>query len=148
MLRSSSLPAGTKLSFYKRTLFFKSPTKQCLNSAPKSYLCYDSWLRICQLFTVLTGVIFQMSELPDPGMETISTRAQLKEHSILDNLAISDLQIITKSDLYQSWNLCYRFILLDENNSRIRKSPPNLNIAPWVLPLTLGCSSRTPRKLK
>ena len=48
-----------------------------------------------QLFTVLTGVIFESLKLTVPGMETISTRAELKEHSILDHLAISDLQIIT-----------------------------------------------------
>ena len=69
--------------------------RQCLNLVPNIYLCYVSWLRICQLFAVLTGVIFKVSERPDPGMETISTRAQLKEHSILDNSAISDLEIIT-----------------------------------------------------
>ena len=33
--------------------------EQCLNLAAKNYLCYVSWLRMCQLFTVLTGVIFQ-----------------------------------------------------------------------------------------
>ena len=37
------------------------------------------------------------SELTVPGRETIFTRARMKEHSILDNLAISDLQIITES---------------------------------------------------
>ena len=37
------------------------------------------------------------SELTVPGKETIFTRAEMKEHSILDNLAISDLQIITES---------------------------------------------------
>ena len=36
-----------------------SPIEQCLNLAAKNYLCYVSWLRMCQLFTVLTGVIFQ-----------------------------------------------------------------------------------------
>ena len=34
-----------------------SPTEQCLNLAAKIYLFYVYWLRICQLFTVLTGVI-------------------------------------------------------------------------------------------
>ena len=37
------------------------------------------------------------SELTVPGKETIFTRARMKEHSILDNLAISDLQIIIES---------------------------------------------------
>ena len=37
------------------------------------------------------------SELTVPGRETIFTRAEMKEHLILDNLAISDLQIITES---------------------------------------------------
>ena len=36
------------------------------------------------------------SELTVPGMETVFTRAEMKEHSILDNLVISDLQIITE----------------------------------------------------
>ena len=36
------------------------------------------------------------SELTVPGMETVFTRAEMKEHSILDNLIISDLQIITE----------------------------------------------------
>ena len=40
-------------------LLITAPTEQCLNLAAKNYLCYVSWLRMCQLFTVLTGVIFQ-----------------------------------------------------------------------------------------
>ena len=74
---------------------FNYPTEQCSNSAPKIYFRYVSWLRTSQLFTMLTGVIFQSLKLTVPGMETISTRAELKEHSILDHLAISDLQIVT-----------------------------------------------------
>ena len=38
---------------------YHSPTEQFLNLVAKNYLCYVSWLRMCQLFTVLTGVIFQ-----------------------------------------------------------------------------------------
>ena len=78
-----------------KSYFLILPTEQCSNSAPKIYFSYVSWLRICQLFTVLTGVILESLKLTVPGMETISTRAELKEHSILDHLAISDLQIIT-----------------------------------------------------
>ena len=37
------------------------------------------------------------SEVTVPGRETIFIRAEMREHSILDNLAISDLQIITES---------------------------------------------------
>ena len=37
------------------------------------------------------------SELTVPGKETVFTRAEMKERSILDNFAISDLQIITES---------------------------------------------------
>ena len=73
------------------------PTEQCSNCAPKIYFSYVSWLRICQLFTVLTGVVFESLKLTVPGMETISTRAKMIEHSILDHLAISDLQIISAS---------------------------------------------------
>ena len=35
---------------------------------------------------------------------------------------------------WHSFNICYRFILLDENYSRIWKSPPNLNVVPWDAP--------------
>ena len=69
--------------------FCEHPIEQCLNLAAKN-ICVVSWLRICQLFTVLTGVIFQVSELLDPGMETISTRAQLKEHLILCHFRFSN----------------------------------------------------------
>ena len=37
------------------------------------------------------------SEVTVQGRETIFIRAEMREHSILDNLAISDLQIITES---------------------------------------------------
>ena len=41
------------------------PTEQCLNLAAKNYLCYVSWLRMCQLLTVLTGVILKsLKKLP------------------------------------------------------------------------------------
>ena len=82
--------------------FSTHPTEQCSNLAPKIYLCYVSWSRRSQLFTVLTGVIFQSLKLTVPGMEIISTRAELKEHSILDHLATSDLQIITSTG--RSWS--------------------------------------------
>ena len=37
------------------------------------------------------------SELTVPGSEIVFTRAEMKEHSILNNLAISFLQIINES---------------------------------------------------
>ena len=48
------------------------------------------------LSVLIRGDILQ-SELTVPGMEIIFTRAEMKEHSIMDNLATSDLQIITES---------------------------------------------------
>ena len=44
-------------------------------------------------------------------------------------LAVADIPILSVLD--QSLNLCRRFILLDENNSRIWKSLPSLNAAVW-----------------
>ena len=45
--------------------FSINPTEQCLNLAAKNYLCYVSWLRMCQLLTVLTGVILKsLKKLP------------------------------------------------------------------------------------
>ena len=32
---------------------------QCLNIVAKIYLCFNFWLRTCQLFTVLIGVILK-----------------------------------------------------------------------------------------
>ena len=37
--------------------WFSGFTEQFSNLAAKIYLCYVSWFRICELFTVLTGVI-------------------------------------------------------------------------------------------
>ena len=50
-----------------------------------------------QLLSVLCRCNLLGSELTVPGMETIFTIAEMKEHSIMDNLAILDLQIITES---------------------------------------------------
>ena len=52
-------------------------------------------LLVKNCLTVLIGVIFDSPKLTVPGIVTIFTTAELKEHLILDNLAISDLQIIT-----------------------------------------------------
>ena len=65
----SLLKKVQRMIYFQKMTFAPNPTEQCLNLAAQKYLCYVSWLRICQLFTVLTGVIFQMSELPDPGMK-------------------------------------------------------------------------------
>ena len=74
----------------------------------------------------------QKSELSVPGMETISTRAKMKEHSILDNLAISDLQIIAAScrsgPKFDIGLSCLMRLML-----RRRESPPNLKTALWAL---------------
>ena len=44
---------------------------------------YVSWLRIlCRLLTVLTGTTFESLKLTATGIESISTRTELKEHSI------------------------------------------------------------------
>ena len=45
------------------------PTEQCLNLAAKIYLCYVSRLRICQLFTVLTGVISNWKSCNTPVLD-------------------------------------------------------------------------------
>ena len=91
---------------------------------------------------LLSNCYLLESELTVPGMETISTRAKMKEHSILDRLVISVLQSSLKlTDLDQSLNLCYRFILLDKNNPRKQKSPSNLNIAPWGKEAMIQCAN-------
>ena len=55
---------------------------------------YVSSLSKLSLFSVLNWCAFLLSELTVSGMETLSTRVELKEHIILGNLAISDVQII------------------------------------------------------
>ena len=50
-----------------------------------------------QLLSVLCRCNLLEIDLTVPGMETIFTKAEMKERSILDNLAISNLQIITES---------------------------------------------------
>ena len=70
------------------------PTEQCLNSAPKSYLCYGSWLRICQLFTVLTGVIFKSLIMLSRTWVGLVGTSHLKEHLNLNILAMSDFRFL------------------------------------------------------
>ena len=41
------------------TLLFIAPAEHCANLAPQGYLPYVSRLKICQLITVLTGVVFE-----------------------------------------------------------------------------------------
>ena len=42
-----------------------APTEQCLNLGANIYLCYVSWLRMCRLFLVLTGVhLKSLKKLP------------------------------------------------------------------------------------
>ena len=107
----------------------QNPTEQCSNSAPKIYFSYVSWLRWSQqqcwqmLFFRVWNWLFQ------------EWKQSLQEQSWRSTQfwTIWPLQICKSSlqlaDLDQSLNL--GFILLDKNNPRIRKSPPNLNIAPW-----------------
>ena len=58
------------------------------------------FLLLCLLFKNMPAVYsvdrcnFEGLKLIGPGIETICIRAQLKEHSIVDRLAVSDLQII------------------------------------------------------
>ena len=73
---------------------FNFPTEQCLNLAAKIYLCYVSWLRICQLFTVLTGVISKsLKKLSDTCIGLVGT-SHLIKHIILGILAISDFRFL------------------------------------------------------
>ena len=59
-IQSTSTPKNTiQLMMNLERLIQSFPIEQCLNLAAKNYLCYVCWLRMCQLFTVLTGVIFQ-----------------------------------------------------------------------------------------
>ena len=70
-----------------RDVFPPLPTAQCLNSAAKNYLCYVSWLRMCQLLTVLTGVIFQCWISALTGSVQVHMGARLMTHRILYQLA-------------------------------------------------------------
>ena len=73
---------------------YLTPTEQCLNSAPKSYLCYGSWLRIFQLFTVLTGVIFKRLIMLSRTWIGLVGTSHLKEHLNLNILAMSDFRFL------------------------------------------------------
>ena len=45
--------------------YYVRPKEQCLNLAAKKYLSYVSWLRMFQLFTVLTGhTMPQIRQIP------------------------------------------------------------------------------------
>ena len=57
--------------FFISTYISTYPTEQCSNTALKIYFHYVSCLRTSQLFTVLTGVNFQILKLTVLGMETI-----------------------------------------------------------------------------
>ena len=90
-------PGGTAYLVQSIGQLFTTSHRAMFKLGAKHSFFYVSRLRIYQLFTVLTGVIFESMKVTVPGMETISTRAELKGHSILNNLAISDLQIITST---------------------------------------------------
>ena len=74
--------------------FLPLPRGQRLNLVAKIYLCYVSWLRMCQLFPVLTGVILKsLKKLPGTWIGLVGT-SHLIKHTILSILAISDFRFL------------------------------------------------------
>ena len=71
--------------------FFLTPTAQFLN------LAVNIQHKQGQLLSVLCKWDLLESELTVPAMETNFTIAEMKEHSIMNNLAFSNLQVITES---------------------------------------------------
>ena len=95
---------------------------------------------------MLTGVIYESLNLTVPGMESISTRAELKEQSILDHLAISDLQIITasgRSGPKLEGLSCLTRLILSALWTMWAQGPrpPPLYDPPWLLEWTIGSST-------
>ena len=77
-----------------RDVFPPLPTAQCLNSAAKNYLCYVSWLRMCQLLTVLTGVVLNsLKKVPGTLIGLVGT-SHLIKHTIRSIWAISDFRFL------------------------------------------------------
>ena len=77
------------------------PTEQCLNLAVN----IKEVSSISKVSGSLCRCDLLESELTVPGGETVFTRAEMKEHSILDYSAVSDLQIVTESSKDQSLTL-------------------------------------------
>ena len=65
-----------------------------LNSAPKLYFCYVSCIRICQLFTVLTGVILKSLKTLFRTYNGLVGTSHLKEHINLSISAILDFRFL------------------------------------------------------
>jgi len=112
--------------------FFQSPIEQCLNLVAKNYLCYASWLRMCQLLQCWQVWFFNVEYqlLLDQCRSTWELDWWPIEFCTNWHL---ELRWSTShlDDLDKSLNLCYRFTLLIENNARISKSLPSLNAAVW-----------------
>ena len=62
----------------------------------------------------------------------------INEHSFQHNLWV--LEHPQLADLDQILNLCYGFILLEENNSTISKSLQSLNIVVWDIAISQAMS--------
>ena len=77
---------------YKR-IFLHFHTEQCLNLAPKLYFCYVSWLRLYQLFTVLTGVILKSLIMLSRTLIGLGDILSERTHK-LSILAISDFRFL------------------------------------------------------
>ena len=75
--------------------FSHTPTEQGINLAAKIYLCYVSWIRIVQLFTVLTGVISKsLKKLSQTCIGLVGT-SHMKKNITLGILAISDIRFLS-----------------------------------------------------
>ena len=101
-------------------LFLFTLTDSCLNLAPKTHFRYVSWSKIYIAVFSTDSCYFWETDFSRNG----------------DNLYKSLAERALNSGLFghfKSLNLCFRFILLDKNNSRIRKTPSNLNNAHWAV---------------
>ena len=122
---------------YERRTTYRSlsptiPTEQCLNLAAKNYLCYVSWLRMCQLFTVLTGVIFQCWIAAVTGSGQVHMGARLMTHKILYQLAFRAKMIHLPSWWsWQKFEEIWEFILLASGICNIWAKRENSNVALW-----------------
>ena len=74
-----------------------------------------SWLRIlCRLLTVLTGTTFESLKLTATGIESISTRTELKEHSIQiqRNQVITNL--VNPAESYLPFTIDLRVVMMND----------------------------------
>ena len=74
-------------------------------------MCKSGWLRKCWV-----AVIFLESEQTVPEIDAVSTGAELKEHSISNDLSISDLEsLLQLAD--QGLNQWYQMLILPHINN-------------------------------